>query len=81
VTEGAAQPAMVKAEQYILQRLSQAGVKKLFGVPDATCSPMFEAPHSPIDVVPVVTSSDLGAGYAGRRLRPRTRSRRSRGTW
>jgi indolepyruvate decarboxylase len=64
VSEAAAQPAMIKAEQYVLQRLSQAGCKKLFGVPGATCSPMFEEAHSPIDVVPVVTSSDLGAGYA-----------------
>jgi indolepyruvate decarboxylase len=64
VTEAAAQPAMVKTEQYILRRLSQANVKKLFGVPGATCSPMFEAARSPIDVVPIITSSDLGAGYA-----------------
>jgi indolepyruvate decarboxylase len=64
VSEAAAQPAMIKTEQYILQRLSQANVKKLFGVPGATCSPMFESAKAPIDIVPIVTSSDLAAGHA-----------------
>ena len=63
-TAAAAAPATVTTEQYILRRLSQANVKKLFGVPGATCSPMFESAQGPIDVVPVVTASDLGAGYA-----------------
>src|SRR5262249_59670517 len=57
-------PAPTTAEKYILARLSQNNCKRLFGVPGATCSPIFEAAHSLSDVSLVVTSSDLGAGYA-----------------
>ena len=64
LSEAAAQPAMIKTEQYILQRLSQANVKKLFGVPGATCSPLFEQAKASLDIVPIVTSSDLAAGHA-----------------
>jgi indolepyruvate decarboxylase len=64
VSEAAAQTGMVRTEQYILQRLSQANVKKLFGVPGATCSPLFEQAKAPLDIVPIVTSSDLAAGHA-----------------
>ena len=64
VTHGAAQAATTTVERYILTRLSQSNVKKLFGVPGATCSPIFEAAQSGGDVSLVVTSSDLGAGYA-----------------
>ena len=59
-----ATPATTTAEKYILTRLSENNCKKLFGVPGATCSPIFEAARSPSDVSLVVTSSDLGAGYA-----------------
>jgi indolepyruvate decarboxylase len=59
-----AAPAMTTVEGYILARLSENNVKKLFGVPGATCSPIFEAARPPSDVSLVVTSSDLGAGYA-----------------
>jgi indolepyruvate decarboxylase len=62
VAEAAA--ATLTAERYILARLSENNCKKLFGVPGATCSPIFEAARSPSDVSLVVTSSDLGAGYA-----------------
>ena len=64
MSTAAAAPATVRTEQYILQRLSQANVKKLFGVPGATCSAIFEASYGSSGVTPVVTSSDLGAGYA-----------------
>src|SRR5262249_59503985 len=64
VADAEAAPATTTAEKYILTRLSQNNCKRLFGVPGATCSPIFEAAHSPSDVSLVVTSSDLGAGYA-----------------
>lgn len=64
VPHGAAQAATTTVERYILTRLSQSNVKKLFGVPGATCGPIFEAAQSGGDVSLVVTSSDLGAGYA-----------------
>ncbi|MEV4111396.1 thiamine pyrophosphate-binding protein [Nonomuraea sp. NPDC049695] len=48
---------------YILTRLSQQQVNTLFGVPAAFCAPLFDAvgPHG---IRPVVTASDLEAGYA-----------------
>jgi indolepyruvate decarboxylase len=48
---------------YILKRLSEQGVDRLFGVPAAYCAPLFDAaPHHGIQSV--VTASDLEAGYA-----------------
>jgi indolepyruvate decarboxylase len=64
LAQSTAHAATTTVERYILARLSENNVKKLFGVPGATCSPIFEAARSPSDVSPVVTSSDLGAGYA-----------------
>jgi indolepyruvate decarboxylase len=60
-----AQPttAPTTVAKYILTRLSQHGVNILFGVPGATCDPLFAAARDtgmPI----VVNSSDLEAGYA-----------------
>lgn len=49
--------------EYIVRRLHGLGVQHFFGVPGATCDPLFEAAqHSPMKVV--ISSSDLGAGYA-----------------
>src|SRR5206468_880206 len=50
------------AAKYILTRLSQLGVDLLFGVPGATCDPLFAAATGKPGVV--VCSSDLEAGYA-----------------
>lgn len=50
------------AAGYIVQRLKQHGVGQLFGVPGATCDPLFAAAAATMNVV--VTSSDLEAGYA-----------------
>ena len=61
----AAQPAATTTvEDYILTRLSQAGVDKFFGVPGATCSPFFKAATKRNDIAATVTSSDLAAGQA-----------------
>jgi indolepyruvate decarboxylase len=49
--------------RYIAARLKQHGAKILFGVPGATCDPLFAAAESE-DMTIVVTSSDLEAGYA-----------------
>jgi indolepyruvate decarboxylase len=48
---------------YILKRLSEQHVDRLFGVPAAYCAPLFEkaASHG---IKSVVTASDLEAGYA-----------------
>ncbi len=51
------------AAKYILTRLSQHGVNMLFGVPGATCDPLFAAAKG-TGVAIVVNSSDLEAGYA-----------------
>jgi indolepyruvate decarboxylase len=57
-------PAMsTTAAKYILTRLSQHGVNMLFGVPGATCDPLFAAAQS-AGMAIVVNSSDLEAGYA-----------------
>ena len=49
--------------KYILARLNQHGVDLLFGVPGATCDPLFAATvGSPVSCV--INSSDLEAGYA-----------------
>ncbi len=49
--------------EYILRRLGQHGVKMLFGVPGATCDPLFAATQGSA-ISAVITSSDLEAGYA-----------------
>jgi indolepyruvate decarboxylase len=48
---------------YVLARLHEQQVDTLFGVPAAYCSPLFEATGGH-GIVPVVTASDLEAGYA-----------------
>ncbi|MEQ4722231.1 thiamine pyrophosphate-binding protein [Nonomuraea sp. B19D2] len=48
---------------YILKRLSQQRVDTLFGVPAAFCAPLFDAVGAH-NIKPVVTASDLEAGYA-----------------
>jgi indolepyruvate decarboxylase len=50
------------AAGYIIKRLAQHGADVLFGVPGATCDPLFAAAATSGKVV--VTSSDLEAGYA-----------------
>jgi indolepyruvate decarboxylase len=64
LAQAAPRPQPMKVENYILARLAESGVKKLFGVPGATCSALFEAAEASKDVSLVITSSDLGAGYA-----------------
>lgn len=49
--------------RHILTRLSQHGASILFGVPGATCDPLFAAAKD-AGVRVVVNSSDLEAGYA-----------------
>lgn len=68
------QPALARAKAaggrstpagYLVQRLSEHGARVLFGVPGATCDPLFAAAAaegSGMDVV--ITASDLEAGYA-----------------
>ncbi|MBN1205472.1 MAG: hypothetical protein JXB05_11185 [Myxococcaceae bacterium] len=60
-----AQPgtAPTTVAKYILTRLSQHGVDILFGVPGATCDPLFAAARD-TEMAVVVNSSDLEAGYA-----------------
>jgi len=55
--------APTTAAKYILARLSQHGVNILFGVPGATCDPLFAAVKG-TGMEIVVNSSDLEAGYA-----------------
>lgn len=52
------------AAKYILTRLSQHGANILFGVPGATCDPLFAAAAQASGMQVVVNSSDLEAGYA-----------------
>lgn len=54
--------AELTAAGYIIKRLAQHGADVLFGVPGATCDPLFAAAATAGKVV--VTSSDLEAGYA-----------------
>ena len=63
VTTANAQPVTVTPATYILRRLSQHGVKHLFGVPAKTCEDLYKATETG-DVKPVICSSDLEAGYA-----------------
>jgi indolepyruvate decarboxylase len=51
------------AAAYILARLEQLGVDTLFGVPGATCDPLFEAALDRNTRV-IVNTTDLEAGYA-----------------
>ncbi len=62
-TPAGAQPATITVAGYILKRLSQRNVKHLFGVPGATCDPLFLTALT-TDVVPIITASDGEAGYA-----------------
>ena len=48
---------------YILKRLSEQHVDRLFGVPAAYCAPLFDAAPAH-GIAPVVTASDLEAGDA-----------------
>ena len=48
---------------YILKRLSEQHVDRLFGVPAVYCAPLFAAAPR-YGIKPVVTASDLEAGYA-----------------
>lgn len=62
-SEAAGSPTTVSAADYIVRRLQDCGVKHLFGVPGATCDPLFAA-AAPGGLDVVVTASDLEAGYA-----------------
>lgn len=57
-----AAPGARSAARYIVARLAQHGADILFGVPGATCDPLFAAAAQDGQVV--VASSDLEAGYA-----------------
>ena len=48
---------------YVLTRLKQQGVTHLFGVPALYCAALFDAAPAH-GITPVVTASDLEAGYA-----------------
>ena len=61
VAQGA---AAVTVPQYLLRRLKSVGCGVLFGVPGATCDPLFQAAHEGGELEVVTTSSDLNAGYA-----------------
>lgn len=67
ILQAAAQPAAAAAtvtiSEYIAIRLAQLGCKSLFGVPGATCDPVFDA-ASRHGVKLMITASDLEAGYA-----------------
>lgn len=52
------------AAAYIAAQLARHGATTLFGVPGATCDPLFEACHTHPDMSLAITSSDLEAGYA-----------------
>ncbi|MAX36764.1 MAG: hypothetical protein CME33_09395 [Gimesia sp.] len=49
---------------YALTRLKQIGVGHLFGIPGTSCAALFDV-ASKIGIKPVLTSSELEAGYAG----------------
>jgi indolepyruvate decarboxylase len=48
---------------YVLTRLKEQGVSHLFGVPALYCAALFDAAPAH-GITPVVTASDLEAGYA-----------------
>ncbi|MEQ9501581.1 MAG: thiamine pyrophosphate-binding protein [Deltaproteobacteria bacterium] len=52
------------AAAYIARQLARHGATTLFGVPGATCDPLFEACHGNPKMSLAITSSDLEAGYA-----------------
>ncbi len=54
----------VTVPQYVLRRLKELGCDVLFGVPGATCDPLFHAAHEGGELEVLTTSSDLDAGYA-----------------
>lgn len=49
---------------YLIDRLVQHGVERLFGVPAVFCAAVFDAAGRKADFHTVVTNSDLEAGYA-----------------
>lgn len=53
----------VRIAEYIAVRLRQLGCQTLFGVPGATCDPMFDAARDR-GIKLVITASDLEAGYS-----------------
>lgn len=63
-TASAAAKGGLSAANYITTRLVQHGADVLFGVPGATCDPLFEAAVGTKKMSVVVSSSDLEAGYA-----------------
>jgi len=56
--------SQVTVPQYVLRRLKQLGCDVLFGVPGATCDPLFHAAHEGGELEVCTTASDLNAGYA-----------------
>jgi indolepyruvate decarboxylase len=58
-----AQERPVTVAAYILKRLAQQGVDTLFGVPGATCDPVYTAAQAERFKI-IVTATDLEAGYA-----------------
>lgn len=68
ISEVGAQPvsaatAATTPERYVLRRLKELGVTKIFGVPGKTCEALYEVAAAEGMAV-VVTASDLEAGYA-----------------
>ena len=64
-TPAAAQPASLTVAGYILARLAQHRVQKLFGIPGFTCKALFEAAALPGSAVTsVITASDSEAAQA-----------------
>lgn len=53
-----------KVADYIIERLTQNEAERLFGVPSVYCARLFQAAVDAKDFEPIVTSSDLEAGYA-----------------
>jgi len=56
--------SQVTVPQYVLRRLEELGCEVLFGVPGATCDPLFHAAHEGGELEVLTTASDLNAGYA-----------------
>ena len=54
----------LSAADAIVARLVDGGATHFFGVPGATCDPLFAAAHAQPAMEVVVTASDLEAGYA-----------------
>ena len=49
---------------YLIERLTEHGVERLFGVPAVFCAAVFDAAGRKAGFHTVVTNSDLEAGYA-----------------